>query len=100
MEVSDLDMVDAAMVEGKTRVLYLESMSNPTLTVANILELEEEPEIELEEAAAKERKSSDLVVGRRIFSAELFDGIPARPSHRVATSAQPPRRGKSRQIWW
>lgn len=32
-------MVDAAIVEGKTKVLYFESVSNPTLTVANIPEL-------------------------------------------------------------
>ncbi|KAG4983606.1 hypothetical protein AAZX31_10G163000 [Glycine max] len=39
VEVTDLDMVDAAIVEGKTKVLYFESVSNPTLTVANIPEL-------------------------------------------------------------
>nr|KYP74572.1 Methionine gamma-lyase [Cajanus cajan] len=39
VEVSDLDMVEAAIVEGKTKVLYFESVSNPTLSVANIPEL-------------------------------------------------------------
>ncbi|CAJ1976344.1 unnamed protein product [Sphenostylis stenocarpa] len=39
VEVTDLDMVDSAMVEGKTKVLYFESICNPTLTVANIPEL-------------------------------------------------------------
>ncbi|XP_014510980.1 methionine gamma-lyase [Vigna radiata var. radiata] len=39
VEVTDLEMVDEAMVEGKTKVLYFESISNPTLTVANIPEL-------------------------------------------------------------
>jgi len=39
VEVTDLAMVDEAMVEGKTKVLYFESISNPTLTVANIPEL-------------------------------------------------------------
>ncbi|KAL2325255.1 hypothetical protein Fmac_024313 [Flemingia macrophylla] len=39
VEVSDLDMVEAAIVEGKTKVLYFESVSNPTLYVANIPEL-------------------------------------------------------------
>jgi len=32
-------MVKNAMVEGQTKVLYFESISNPTLTVANIPEL-------------------------------------------------------------
>jgi methionine-gamma-lyase len=32
-------MVDEAIIEGKTNVLYFESVSNPTLTVANIPEL-------------------------------------------------------------
>ncbi|RDX91559.1 Methionine gamma-lyase, partial [Mucuna pruriens] len=36
VEVTDLEMVDAAMVEGKTKVLYFESISNPTLMVADI----------------------------------------------------------------
>lgn len=39
VELTDLQMVDEAMVEGKTKVLFFESMSNPTLTVANIPEL-------------------------------------------------------------
>jgi len=39
VEVTDLEMVDEAMVEGKTKVLYFEAISNPTLTVANIPEL-------------------------------------------------------------
>ncbi|XP_061341994.1 methionine gamma-lyase-like [Gastrolobium bilobum] len=39
VEVADLEMVDGAMVEGKTKVLYFESISNPTLKVANIPEL-------------------------------------------------------------
>ena len=32
-------MVEEAMVEGKTKVLYFESVSNPTLKVANVPEL-------------------------------------------------------------
>lgn len=39
VEVADLEMVDGAMVEGKTKVLFFESVSNPTLTVANVPEL-------------------------------------------------------------
>lgn len=39
VEITDLEMVDEAMVEGKTNVLYFESISNPTLAVANIPEL-------------------------------------------------------------
>ncbi|XP_010251592.1 PREDICTED: methionine gamma-lyase [Nelumbo nucifera] len=39
VDVIDLEMVKDAMVEGKTKVLYVESMSNPTLTVANVPEL-------------------------------------------------------------
>lgn len=39
VELSDLEMVDEAIVEGKTKVLFFESMSNPTLTVGNIPEL-------------------------------------------------------------
>ncbi|KAI4353803.1 hypothetical protein L6164_002730 [Bauhinia variegata] len=39
VDIKDLDMVKNAMVEGKTKVLYVESMSNPTLSVANIPEL-------------------------------------------------------------
>lgn len=39
VDVQDLEMVNKAMVQGKTNVLYFESISNPTLTVANIPEL-------------------------------------------------------------
>ncbi|XP_027367088.1 methionine gamma-lyase-like [Abrus precatorius] len=39
VDVGDLKMVDEAIVEGKTKVLYFESVSNPTLTVADIPEL-------------------------------------------------------------
>ncbi|CAN1139060.1 Methionine gamma-lyase [Linum perenne] len=39
VDIEDLETVKSAMVEGKTNVLYLESISNPTLTVANIPEL-------------------------------------------------------------
>lgn len=39
VDIEDLDAVKNAIVEGKTKVLYFESMSNPTLTVANIPEL-------------------------------------------------------------
>lgn len=39
VDVSDLEMVTNAIVPGKTKVLYFESISNPTLTVANIPEL-------------------------------------------------------------
>ncbi|KAJ4957103.1 hypothetical protein NE237_013886 [Protea cynaroides] len=39
VDVRDLDKVKDAIVEGKTKVLYVEAMSNPTLTVANIPEL-------------------------------------------------------------
>ncbi|KDP25202.1 hypothetical protein JCGZ_20358 [Jatropha curcas] len=39
VNILDLDMVKNAIVEGKTKVLYFESMSNPTLQVANIPEL-------------------------------------------------------------
>ncbi|XP_019428651.1 PREDICTED: methionine gamma-lyase-like [Lupinus angustifolius] len=39
VDVTDLEMVKEAMVEGKTKVLFFESVSNPTLTVANIPEL-------------------------------------------------------------
>ncbi|CAI9772621.1 unnamed protein product [Fraxinus pennsylvanica] len=35
----DHEMVREAITEGKTKVLYFESMSNPTLTVANVPEL-------------------------------------------------------------
>lgn len=39
VDLKDLDMVEAAIVEGKTKVLYFEAMSNPTLAVANVPEL-------------------------------------------------------------
>ncbi|KAJ0105478.1 hypothetical protein Patl1_17414 [Pistacia atlantica] len=39
VDISKLEMVQNEIVEGKTNVLYFESMSNPTLTVANIPEL-------------------------------------------------------------
>lgn len=39
VEIGDIDMVKNAIIEGKTKVLYFESMSNPTLIVANIPEL-------------------------------------------------------------
>lgn len=39
VDVHDMEMVSNAMVVGKTKVLYFESMSNPTLNVANIPEL-------------------------------------------------------------
>ncbi|XVF51214.1 hypothetical protein PTKIN_Ptkin04bG0166800 [Pterospermum kingtungense] len=39
VDVCDLEAVKNAIVEGRTKVLYFESMSNPTLTVANIPEL-------------------------------------------------------------
>lgn len=39
VDVHDMEMVNNAMVVGKTKVLYFESMSNPTLNVANIPEL-------------------------------------------------------------
>ncbi|CAL5206851.1 unnamed protein product [Lathyrus oleraceus] len=39
VEISDIEKVDEAIIEGKTKVLYFESVSNPTLTVANIPEL-------------------------------------------------------------
>ncbi|XP_058770674.1 methionine gamma-lyase-like [Vicia villosa] len=39
VEIWDIEKVDEAIVEGKTKVLYFESVSNPTLTVANIPEL-------------------------------------------------------------
>ncbi|XP_016433225.1 methionine gamma-lyase [Nicotiana tabacum] len=38
-DIRDFDMVNEAIVEGKTKVLYFESISNPTLTVSNIPEL-------------------------------------------------------------
>ncbi|CAN4127131.1 unnamed protein product [Withania somnifera] len=39
VDIRDLDMVKEAIVEGRTKVLYFESVSNPTLTVANVPEL-------------------------------------------------------------
>ncbi|GJR65818.1 methionine gamma-lyase-like protein [Tanacetum coccineum] len=39
VDIRDLEKVKEAIVEGRTKVLYFESMSNPTLTVANIPEL-------------------------------------------------------------
>ncbi|XP_071703137.1 methionine gamma-lyase-like [Rutidosis leptorrhynchoides] len=39
VDIRDLEKVNEAIVEGRTKVLYFESMSNPTLTVANIPEL-------------------------------------------------------------
>ncbi|CAL5374799.1 unnamed protein product [Camellia sinensis] len=35
----DLEKVDESIVEGQTKVLYFETLSNPTLTVANVPEL-------------------------------------------------------------
>ena len=39
VDVADLEAVEDAIVEGKTKVLYFESVSNPALRVANIPEL-------------------------------------------------------------
>ncbi|XP_015940406.1 methionine gamma-lyase [Arachis duranensis] len=39
VDVDDVEMVEKAIVEGKTKVLYFESVSNPTLRVANVPEL-------------------------------------------------------------
>lgn len=39
VDINDLEMVKNAMVLGQTKVLYFESVSNPTLSVANIPEL-------------------------------------------------------------
>nr|GLL27512.1 methionine gamma-lyase [Ipomoea trifida] len=39
VDIRDLAAVKDAIVEGKTKVLYFESVANPTLTVANIPEL-------------------------------------------------------------
>ncbi|XP_030468522.2 methionine gamma-lyase-like [Syzygium oleosum] len=39
VDIRDHAAVEAAMVRGRTKVLYFESMSNPTLTVADIPEL-------------------------------------------------------------
>ncbi|VFQ67926.1 unnamed protein product [Cuscuta campestris] len=39
VDIRDLEAVKGAIVEGRTKVLYFESVANPTLTVANIPEL-------------------------------------------------------------
>ncbi|XP_038991222.1 methionine gamma-lyase-like [Hibiscus syriacus] len=39
VDIGDLEAVKNAIVEGRTKVLYFESMSNPPLTAANIPEL-------------------------------------------------------------
>ncbi|KAK4421460.1 Methionine gamma-lyase [Sesamum alatum] len=39
VDIRDLEMVKREIVEGRTKVLYFEAMSNPTLTVANVPEL-------------------------------------------------------------
>ncbi|KAK3030668.1 hypothetical protein RJ639_035872 [Escallonia herrerae] len=39
VDLRDHDTVKAAIVEGRTKVLYFESVSNPTLTVADVPEL-------------------------------------------------------------
>ncbi|KAL0331692.1 UNVERIFIED_CONTAM: Methionine gamma-lyase [Sesamum angustifolium] len=39
VDIRDHEMVKREIVEGRTKVLYFESMSNPTLTVANVPEL-------------------------------------------------------------
>ncbi|XP_051114804.1 methionine gamma-lyase-like [Andrographis paniculata] len=39
VDIRDHEMVRTAIVEGRTKVLYFETMSNPTLTVANVPEL-------------------------------------------------------------
>ncbi|XP_058201797.1 methionine gamma-lyase [Rhododendron vialii] len=39
VDLGDLEMVKEAMVEGRTKVLYFESIANPTLAVANVPEL-------------------------------------------------------------
>ncbi|CAM8900047.1 hypothetical protein QQ045_011888 [Rhodiola kirilowii] len=39
VDIENFDMVNDAIVEGKTNLLYFESMSNPTLMVANTPEL-------------------------------------------------------------
>ncbi|XP_004244654.3 methionine gamma-lyase-like [Solanum lycopersicum] len=36
VDIRDLNMVDESIVEGRTKVLYFESISNPTLMVSNI----------------------------------------------------------------
>lgn len=39
VDIKDLDMVDGAIIEGRTKVLYFEAISNPVLSVANVPEL-------------------------------------------------------------
>ncbi|TKY47949.1 Methionine gamma-lyase [Spatholobus suberectus] len=39
VDIADLETVESAIVEGKTKVLYFESVANPSLEVANIPEL-------------------------------------------------------------
>jgi len=39
VDINDLESVENAIVEGKTKVLYFESVANPILKVANIPEL-------------------------------------------------------------
>ncbi|KAL3647027.1 hypothetical protein CASFOL_007995 [Castilleja foliolosa] len=39
VDIGDLEMVKREITEGRTKVLYFESMSNPVLTVANVPEL-------------------------------------------------------------
>ena len=39
VDIADLESVESAIVEGKTNVLYFESMANPSLKVADIPEL-------------------------------------------------------------
>ncbi|GAV88902.1 Cys_Met_Meta_PP domain-containing protein [Cephalotus follicularis] len=39
VDIGDLELVKNAIVQGKTKVLYFEAMSNPSLIVANIPEL-------------------------------------------------------------
>lgn len=39
VDIDDLESVESAVVEGKTKVLYFESVANPSLKVANIPEL-------------------------------------------------------------
>ncbi|EYU33474.1 hypothetical protein ABFS82_05G063400 [Erythranthe guttata] len=39
VDIGDLEMVEREIVQGKTKVLYFEAISNPVLTVANVPEL-------------------------------------------------------------
>ncbi|WOL10058.1 methionine gamma-lyase-like [Canna indica] len=41
VDIDDLEAVRAAVVEGETKVLYVETMANPTLAVANVPRLSE-----------------------------------------------------------